>query len=138
LGNAQRSQSTAERAKAYGLVRFRDQHGGAGLEGEDDTRFTIARDLADRLAFCVLNVESRIDDLIEFIRDVGGMRPPAEPLPDVEALQREIQRLQDAKRRALALADERAKEAVELRLENERMRMELAQRPAPSKAVALR
>ena len=34
---------------------------------------------------------------------------------DNDALKREIQRLQGAKRRALALADERAKEAVELR-----------------------
>jgi hypothetical protein len=48
-----------------------------GCEGEDDTRFTIARDIGDGLAFCVLNVESRIDDLLEFIKDVDGMRPAA-------------------------------------------------------------
>lgn len=35
---------------------------------------------------------------------------------------REIKRLQDAKRRALAIADERSKENVELRAENERLR----------------
>jgi hypothetical protein len=40
-------------------------------------------------------------------------------------LRAEIERLQDAKRRALSLADERAKEAVELRLENERLRAQL-------------
>jgi len=42
-----------------------------GCEGDDDARFTIARDQGDRLAFCVLNVESRIDDLLEFIRGVS-------------------------------------------------------------------
>jgi regulator of replication initiation timing len=46
---------------------------------------------------------------------------------DIEALKREIQRLQEAKRRALAIADERSKEAVELRLENERLRARLAE-----------
>jgi len=44
---------------------------------------------------------------------------------EIEALQREIQRLREAKRRALAIADERAQEAVELRLENERLRAQL-------------
>jgi hypothetical protein len=39
-------------------------------EDEQDTNFTIARDQGDRLCFCVLNVESRIDDLIEFIKGV--------------------------------------------------------------------
>jgi aminoglycoside phosphotransferase len=42
-------------------------------------------------------------------------------------LQAEISRLQDAKRRALQIADERAKEATELRLENERLRSRLAE-----------
>jgi regulator of replication initiation timing len=46
---------------------------------------------------------------------------------DIEALKREIQRLQKAKRRALAIADERSKEAVELRLENDRLRARLAE-----------
>ena len=46
----------------------------------------------------------------------------------VEELKREVERLQDAKRRALAIADERAKEAVALRLENERLRAQLAER----------
>jgi hypothetical protein len=45
----------------------------------------------------------------------------------IEELKLEIERLQDAKRRALSLADERAKEAVELRLENERLRAKLAE-----------
>jgi hypothetical protein len=49
-------------------------------------------------------------------------------MSDTENLNREIQRLRDAKRRALALADELAKEAVELRLENERLRAQLADR----------
>jgi regulator of replication initiation timing len=44
---------------------------------------------------------------------------------EIEALTREIQRLQDTKRRALSLADERAKEGNELRLENERLRARL-------------
>ena len=48
---------------------------------------------------------------------------------EIEALQREIQRLQDAKRRALSLADERAKESVELRLENDRLRARLEGAP---------
>jgi hypothetical protein len=40
----------------------------------------------------------------------------------IEDLKREIERLQEAKRRALQIADERAQEAAELRLENERLR----------------
>jgi hypothetical protein len=44
-----------------------------------------------------------------------------------EELKREIERLQDAKRRALAIADERSKEAVALRLENERLRAKLSE-----------
>lgn len=40
-------------------------------EGEDDAHFTIARDQGNRLAFCVLNVESRIDDLLEFLKGVS-------------------------------------------------------------------
>ena len=40
------------------------------LHSEDDTRFTIVRDQGDRLAFCVFNVQSRIDDLLEFIDGV--------------------------------------------------------------------
>jgi hypothetical protein len=43
-------------------------------EGEADTRFNIARDLGNRLAFCIVNVESRIDDLLEFIRDEPPVR----------------------------------------------------------------
>jgi hypothetical protein len=45
---------------------------------------------------------------------------------DIKDLQREIERLRDAKRRALTVADERAKEAVELRLENARLQARLA------------
>jgi len=45
---------------------------------------------------------------------------------ETEELKREIERLQDAKRRALSLADARAKEAVDLRLENQRLRAKLA------------
>jgi regulator of replication initiation timing len=48
-------------------------------------------------------------------------------MSEVEDLQREIQRLQEAKRRALAIVDERSKEAVELRLENERLRAQIAE-----------
>jgi regulator of replication initiation timing len=47
---------------------------------------------------------------------------------EVEKLKAEIERLQAAKRRALAVADERSKEAVELRLENEQLRAQLAER----------
>ena len=47
---------------------------------------------------------------------------------EVEELKREVERLQDAKRRALAIADERSKEAVAPRLENERLRAQLAER----------
>jgi hypothetical protein len=42
-----------------------------------------------------------------------------------QALRAEIERLQAAKRRALALADERAKEAATLRIENERLKTQL-------------
>jgi hypothetical protein len=45
----------------------------------------------------------------------------------VEDLQREIQRLRAAKRRALLIADERAKESVELRQENARLRAQLVE-----------
>lgn len=38
----------------------------------------------------------------------------------------EIERLQEAKRKALAIADERSKENVALRAENERLRADLA------------
>jgi hypothetical protein len=55
------------------------------------------------------------------------MKRPEQRASEVEDLQREIQRLRDAQRRALALADERAKEVVELRLENERLRAQLAE-----------
>jgi hypothetical protein len=40
------------------------------------TRFTLARDQGDRLAFCVVNVESRIDDLLEFLSGVSLVRGP--------------------------------------------------------------
>jgi hypothetical protein len=40
----------------------------------------------------------------------------------VEALKAEIKRLQDAKHRALVIADERSKENVELRAEIERLK----------------
>ncbi len=43
----------------------------AGGEDDHDVRFHIAPDRGDRLAFCVLNVESRIDDRIEFVRGVA-------------------------------------------------------------------
>jgi hypothetical protein len=39
-------------------------------DGADDPHFKLPRDQGDRLAFCVLNIESRIDDLLEF---VGGV-----------------------------------------------------------------
>jgi phage host-nuclease inhibitor protein Gam len=48
-------------------------------------------------------------------------------MSEVEDLQREVQRLQEAKRRALAIADERAKEACGLRQEVERLRARLAE-----------
>ena len=46
---------------------------------------------------------------------------------EIEELKAEIERLQAAKLRALQVADERAKEACELRLENERLRTKLAE-----------
>ena len=55
-------------------------------------------------------------------------RPDQRTISKVEDLQREIQRLRDAKRRALSAADERAKEANGLWLENERLRTLLAER----------
>ena len=54
-------------------------------------------------------------------------RPEQRTMSEVEDLQREIQRLQEAKRRALSLADERVKEANALRLEVERLRAQLAE-----------
>jgi hypothetical protein len=47
---------------------------------------------------------------------------------EIEELKSEIERLQAAKRRALAIANERVKEAVELRHENERLKALLAER----------
>ena len=47
---------------------------------------------------------------------------------EFDELRAEIDRLQVAKRAALAIADLRAKEAVALRLENERLRAQLADR----------
>lgn len=34
---------------------------------EHGTEFKLPRDQGERLAFCVLNVETRIDDLLEFV-----------------------------------------------------------------------
>ena len=48
-------------------------------------------------------------------------------MQEVLKLLAEVDRLQDAKRRALQLADQRAREATELRLENERLRSRLAE-----------
>jgi hypothetical protein len=42
------------------------------------------------------------------------------------AIERERNELRDSKRRALSLADERAKEANGLRIENERLRAQIA------------
>jgi hypothetical protein len=47
----------------------------------------------------------------------------AELRREIKRLQAEVERLQDAKRRALAIADERTKENVELRSEIERLRL---------------
>ncbi len=59
------------------LLELRHMAGFAGeismdlqAEGAEDPDFKIARDRGERLAFCVLNCESRIDDLLEF---VGGV-----------------------------------------------------------------
>jgi cell division protein FtsB len=49
-----------------------------------------------------------------------------EPREKEQRLEAEIARLQDAKRRALAIADERSKENVELRKENVDLRAEVA------------
>jgi hypothetical protein len=49
-----------------------------------------------------------------------------------QTLRAEIARLQDAKRRALAVADERAKETAALRIENAQLRATL-QRGAPER-----
>jgi regulator of replication initiation timing len=46
-------------------------------------------------------------------------------ITQTDDLKREIARLQDAKRRALQVADERAKEVTKLRLENEQLRAQL-------------
>lgn len=46
---------------------------------------------------------------------------PVSALGEQFRLTAEIERLQDAKRRALAIADERSKENVDLRAENERL-----------------
>ena len=48
-------------------------------------------------------------------------------MKEVLKLRAEVDRLQEAKSRALQIADIRAKEAVELRLENERLRAQLAE-----------
>jgi hypothetical protein len=67
------------------------------------------------------------DMIVERLRDAGFVIRPA----DEPGLKREIERLKEAKRRALMIADERAKEAVELRLENERLNAQLAECDRP-------
>lgn len=59
------------------LIELRHMAGFAGEishdlsgDGEHDPNFRLPRDQGERLAFCILNVELRIDDLIEF---VGGV-----------------------------------------------------------------
>jgi hypothetical protein len=44
-------------------------------ENEHDLNFRLARDQGERLAFCILNVESRIDDLLEFVAGVFNQIP---------------------------------------------------------------
>ena len=65
--------------------------------------------------------------VIERLRDASSVIKPADE-PG------ELGRLKDAKRRALHIADERAREAVELRLENERLEAQLAECAAPKTA----
>jgi hypothetical protein len=48
----------------------------------------------------------------------------------MESLRAEVARLQDAKRRALAVADVRSKENVDLRAQNDRLHSELNARGA--------
>jgi hypothetical protein len=67
-------------------------------------------------------VQKAIEATVDRLLDVSQKRPT-----DIEALQREIQRLKEAKRRALPLADERAKENVALRAEIERLRARIAE-----------
>jgi regulator of replication initiation timing len=46
---------------------------------------------------------------------------------DIEDLKREIERLRDANRRWMRVANERSKEAAGLRLENEQLKARLAE-----------
>jgi hypothetical protein len=46
------------------------------LDGEADAHFTIRRELGERLAFVVVDVERRVDDLLALIKDVDGMGAP--------------------------------------------------------------
>ena len=59
--------------------------------------------------------------IVQRLRDSGfsvvPTEPPAVSDQEVLRLRTEVDRLQDAKRRALQLADERAKEAAALRIE---------------------
>jgi hypothetical protein len=67
----------------------------------------------------VLDTEAAAKIILQQLADAGfkvTVDEHAAGMKEVRRLRAEIERLQDAKRRALQLADERAKEAVELRL----------------------
>jgi hypothetical protein len=89
------------------------------------------QDIIDGYAQSPPHVQQIISDMLR----EGLAKQPPEPEPEaimkrrsaVEELKADIERSQAAKRRALAVADERAKEACELRLENERLRAQLAE-----------
>src|SRR6516165_11126458 len=70
--------------------------------------------------------------IVQRLRDSGFSVVPTQPpavsdsvllagMQEVLRLRAEVDRLQDAKRRALQLADQRAREVTELRLEDERL-----------------
>jgi hypothetical protein len=85
-----------------------------------DPKDVIAEVIGEEL----LDDPDRIAEMvIERLRDAGFKIVPAEE-PGLKA---EVQRLQAAKRWALLLADERAKEAAQLRLENDRLKAQLAE-----------
>jgi hypothetical protein len=96
---------------------------------ELDPKDVIA-DLFEEFPDQFLDPVGAAKQVLDRLRDAGFAIVDAVPSSEIkrllDELAAEIERLAGAKRRALQVADERAIEANELRLENERLRAQLA------------
>ena len=93
----------------------------------------VLADLLGEEAFEIADTRLAAVVIVQRLRDSGFSVVPTEPpavsddvllagMREVRMLRAEVDRLQEAKRRALQIADERAKEAVELRRQIETLR----------------